>query len=137
MPGLEQCEYCGAVLLPEDVFCGECGAARTESGSPGPPDVRPLRTFYPAATAPAAPRRDQSVRTGWRAAFVALVVVGVLVCIVGILAFVVAGMTQTEGWTAEENWLFSAGCCLLPIAGSGLVLILAGAGIWFARLRKL
>ena len=66
---------------------------------------------------------------------IALTVVGVLVCIVGILAFVLAGVTETEGWTAQENWLFSAGCCLLPIAGSGLVLVLAGVGIWFARLR--
>ncbi len=129
MAGLEQCKYCGAVLSPEDTVCGECGAPRPEIASPPPPDAPA------AAPPPAAPVPAPSSRTGWRAAFVALIVVGVLVCIVGILAFVLAGVTETEGWTAQENWLFSAGCCLLPIAGSGLVLVLAGVGIWFARLR--
>ncbi len=129
MAGLEQCQYCGAVLLPEDTSCGECGAPRPDTASPSPPDA-PTAAPARAATVP-----FPSSRTGWRAAFVSLIVVGVLVCIVGILAFVLAGVTETEGWTAQENWLFSAGCCLLPIAGSGLVLVLAGIGIWFARLR--
>jgi hypothetical protein len=137
MVGVEQCKQCGAVLLPEDTFCGECRAPRTEATSPSPRDAQP-EALPPASedAAPAATGPVPSTRTGWRAAFVALTVVGVLVFILGILAFLLAGVTETEGWTAQENWLFSAGCCLLPIAGSGLVLILAGAGIWFKRLRE-
>lgn len=129
MAGLEQCEYCGAVLSPDDTSCGECGAPRPETALPLPPDLPPAPSSAASGPLP-------SSRTGWRAAFVSLIVVGVLVCIVGILAFVLAGVTETEGWTTEENWLFSAGCCLLPIAGSGLVLVLAGVGIWFVRLRE-
>ena len=129
MAGVEQCPSCGAVLLPEDTSCGECGAPRPEAATSPPPDP-PAAAPVPTATGPV-----RSSRTGWRAASVSLMVVGVLVCIVGILAFVLAGVTETEGWTAQENWLFSAGCCLLPIAGSGPLLALAGIGIWFARLR--
>ena len=129
MARLEQCQSCGAVLLPEDTSCGECGAPRPEAATSPPPDM-PVAAPAPAATVPV-----PFSRTGLRAASVSLIVVGILICIVGILAFVLAGVTETEGWTAQENWLFSAGCCLLPIAGSGLLLALAGVGIWFARLR--
>jgi ascorbate-specific PTS system EIIC-type component UlaA len=75
--------------------------------------------------------------TGWRAAFIVLLVVGALICLLGVLVFLVFGLTEAEGWTTGENWAFSAFCCLLPIGGAGLVLLMAGAGIWYARLRKL
>lgn len=137
----EQCEYCGAVLLPEDAFCGECGAPRPEASSPVPPDTRPpalAPASEPAeAPEPAAARPPASARTGWRAAFIALVVVGLLVCLVAIAAFLFAGLTESEGWSTQENWLFSTFCCLLPIGGGGLVLLAAGAAIWFSRLRDL
>jgi hypothetical protein len=140
----EQCEYCGAVLLPEDEFCGECGAPRPEATSPVPPDARPT-DFSPAdrpETAPepvnlAGARPSAGGTTGWRAAFVVLLVVGCLICLFGILVFLLFGLTEADGWTTGENWAFSAFCCLLPIGGAGLVLLMAGAGIWYARLRKL
>lgn len=135
MAGLQQCEYCGAVLLPEDTSCSECGAPRTEATSPAPPDAAPPEA--PEQASPATTRPTPPTRTGWRAAFLALMVVGLLVCILGILTFVLLGVSETEGGTAQDNWILSAICCLLPIAGSGLVLMLAGAGIWLTRLREL
>lgn len=143
MSGHEQCENCGAVLLPEDTFCGECGAPRPDAKSPAPADAEPPALSSEAtaaeaqeATSPATTRPTPSTRTGWRAAFIALMVVGLLVCILGILAFVLLGASETEGFTTRDNWIISAICCLLPVAGSGLVLLLAGAGIWFVRLRE-
>jgi hypothetical protein len=142
MAGQGQCEYCGAVLLPEDAFCGECGAPRAEATSPVSPDAPPPG-LLPAAEPGAEPEAadlagpKSSTRTGWRAAFIALMVVGALVCLVAVLAFLFAGFTETEGWNTQENWLFSTFCCLLPIGGGGLVLLAAGAAIWFSRLREL
>jgi len=138
-----QCEYCGAVLLPEDTFCGECGAPRPEATSPTPPDAQP--PALAPASRPGAPQPDDlaaakpspGAQSGWRAAFIALMVVGALVCLLGVSAFLFGGLTEADGWTTEENWIFSTFCCLLPIAGSGLVLMLAGAGIWYSRLREL
>lgn len=137
-----QCRVCGAVLLPQDEFCGECGTPRPEAASPVPPDERPPA----AAPAPppeeiaeseevAAAKPSFSAQTGWRVAFLALVVVGALACLLGVSVFLFAGLTETEGWTMGENWIFSTFCCLLPIAGSGLVLMMAGVGIWYSRLR--
>jgi hypothetical protein len=144
MSRLEQCENCGAVLLPEDTFCGECGAPRPEATSSASPDAGPPASSLETTPAEAPEERavpattppGRSTRSGWRAAFIALMVVGLLVCILGILAFVLLGASETEGFTAEDNWLISAVCCLLPMAGSGLALLLAGAGIWFVRLRE-
>ena len=138
----EQCEYCGAVLLPEDQFCGECGAPRPEATSPVPPDARPPALNPGGEPAPAAPVPAKTLpspggTTAWRAAFIVLLVVGALICLLGLLVFLLFGLTEAEGWTAGENWAFSAFCCLLPIGGAGLVLLMAGAGIWYARLRKL
>lgn len=139
----EQCRYCGAVLLPEDDFCGECGAPRPEAASPVPSDARPS-TFPPAGRPEAAPKPEElaeaspsaGTQTGWRAAFIALMIVGALVCLLGLSVFLFAGLTEAEGSTDQENWIFATLCCLLPIAGSGLVLMVAGAGIWYSRLRE-
>jgi hypothetical protein len=73
--------------------------------------------------------------TGWRVAFVVLLVLGVLTCLAGLLAFVLFGSMPGENTTVQEDWLFSAFCCLLPIGGIGLVMLAAGVTIWFSRLR--
>ncbi len=139
----EQCEHCGAVLLPEDTFCGECGAPRADSTSPvapgpKPPTLPPIPEpeVAPEAAEVAEDRPAPSARTGWRAAFIALMLVGVLVCLLAVAAFLFAGLTETEGWSTQENWLFSTFCCLLPIGGGGLVVLAAGAAIWFSRLKE-
>jgi hypothetical protein len=73
--------------------------------------------------------------TSWRVAFVVLLVLGVLSCLAGILAFVLFGSMPGENTTVQEDWLFSAFCCLLPIGGAGLLMLAAGVTIWFSRLR--
>jgi hypothetical protein len=139
-----QCKVCGAVLLPQDEFCGECGTPRPEAASPVPPDEQPPAAapapsswpeMLPGPEEVATAKPSFSARTGWRVAFLVLTAVGALACLLGVSAFLFAGLTETEGWTMEENWIFSTFCCLLPIAGSGLVLMMAGIGIWYSRLR--
>ena len=68
-------------------------------------------------------------------AFVVLLVLGVLACLAGLLAFVLFGSMPGENMTVQEDWLYSAFCCLLPVGGTGLVLLAAGVTIWFSRLR--
>jgi hypothetical protein len=69
-------------------------------------------------------------------ATVVLVVLGLLACVTAVLAFLLAGTLEYEDWTAGENWLFAALCCLLPIGGAGVILIAVGAVGWYTRLRK-
>ena len=139
-----QCENCGAVLLDKDLFCGECGAPRTslpESSEPEPAvlpaELEPVPDSLPAASS-ATPSAQQSstAATGWRVAFVVLLVLGVLACLAGLLAFLVFGATPGEDTTVQEDWLYSAMCCLLPVGGTGLVLLAAGVTVWFSRLRE-
>jgi hypothetical protein len=66
----------------------------------------------------------------------ALSLLSVLLCLVGLVVFLLFGLTDSDVTSPEENWLFSTICCLLPIAGSGLMVGLAAIGIWFVRLRK-
>jgi hypothetical protein len=145
MAALIQCKNCGAVLASEDVFCGECGApnpATEESLEPAaveqpvaPPPASPLPAPPPAEPIPAAPVQPKPSAMGWRVAFIALVVLGVIACLSGLLVFVLFGSMEGENTTPAEDWLFSALCCLLPIGGSGVILVASGAAIWFARLR--
>jgi hypothetical protein len=65
-----------------------------------------------------------------------LIVLGILTCLAGLLAFLLAGFMEYEAMTVAENWLFSALCCLLPIGGAGAILIAVGAGLWYSRLRR-
>jgi hypothetical protein len=65
-----------------------------------------------------------------------LVVVGALTCLAGVVSFLFAGFIPSEGYTAEENWALATVCCLMPLAGSGAILIVTGLGIWYSRLRN-
>lgn len=135
-----QCLNCGAILLDEDLFCGECGsprpvlgdAATTVVGHVGLPSAQEI----PQKSGTLPPRSTPATHPGWRAAAFVLLGFGALVCMVGILVFFVAGSTPSEDFTTSENWLFSAGCCLLPIAGFGVLLAAAGVAIWYTRLRN-
>jgi hypothetical protein len=142
MAELTQCESCGAVLAKEDIFCGECGApnpslegaldaANIERPVAPPPDVSPS-----SEPVPPAPARPDSSRARWRAASIALVVLGTIACVAGLAAFLVFGLMEGENTTPAEDWLFSALCCLLPIGGTGAILAISGVGVWFARLRN-
>ena len=134
-----QCSNCGAILLAEDIFCGECGTPR-----PSGPEPPKLTTSQGPLTAPGAvqtpapspSRPARSAQTGWRIAAIALGIVGAILCLLGLAAFLLFGLTESADLTVEENWLYSTFCCLLPIAGTGAILALAGTGIWWMRLRS-
>jgi hypothetical protein len=136
-----QCDNCGAVLLEEDVFCGECGAPRpslAEAAQPvaQEPSASQPRPAPPPPTPPQPAGRSGSPTTGWRVSVIILGILAAVLCLVGFAAFLLFGLTESEGFTPEENWLFATFCCLLPIAGTGVILAVASVGVWFTRLRK-
>jgi hypothetical protein len=94
----------------------------------------------PAAPPPDPPatRLDKTLDrdTAWRVIAVALGILGAVLCLLGFAFFLLFGLMDTESVTEAENWLLSATCCLLPIAGAGTTLAVAGLVIWWARLRK-
>jgi hypothetical protein len=69
-------------------------------------------------------------------AFIILVVLAVIACLAGIVAFLIFGSMEGEAATPAEDWLFSAICCLLPIGGTGALLGGIGGIIWYTRLRE-
>ncbi len=132
-----QCDNCGAVLLKEDAFCGECGAPRP-SLTPGLEPVEPVESEPPAPVVPQA-RPAAPVDARQRRWLVVTTILGVLaaiLCLAGIAAFFLFGLTETESVTTDENWLLATFCCLLPFAGASAILAIAGLGIWFTRLRN-
>lgn len=140
---LTECASCGAVLQPQDEFCGECGAPRPSTVKiPGPPAGLQPGGSLAAGQAPVPPpvRIDSARRfereSAWRAGFYILLVLGVLACLAGLILFLAFGLSESDVATPEENWLYSTICCLLPIGGTGAMLLLAGIAIRHARLRE-
>lgn len=96
------------------------------------PDVLPAPPLSPAAP----PKPPTSAETGWRVAFAVLLIVGILACLAGVLGFVLSGVIGGDTTTKQEDWLIGALCCLLPIGGTGALLAVVGAVIWYSRLRS-
>jgi hypothetical protein len=137
-----QCANCGALLAKEDVFCGECGAPQPLSGeaeqvTDASSGVAPVAESSTPASGPPSSGPKSSDKTGWRVAVIVLLIIGIIVCLVGMVAFVIFASIESEVTTSPaEDWLYSAICCLLPISGTGTILTLIGAAIWYLRLRK-
>jgi hypothetical protein len=133
-----QCDQCGAVLLKEDLFCGECGAPRPAAAVSGGPAEKeqPGGLLPPVPAPPPSAAPTASARARWRSAFIVLVVLAAIACVAGIVAFFVFGSMPGEATTPEQDWLFSAMCCLLPIGGTGAILGAIGGFIWYTRLRE-
>lgn len=139
MTGPIQCDNCGAILLKEDTFCGECGAPRPSETSPAEVIDEPHTEVVERARPDPLPD-TRSVRrpdsdTVWRVAAAVLGIVGALVCLLGLAVFLLFGLIEAEDMTQAENWLISTICCLLPIAGTGIAMAFAGLVIWWVRLR--
>jgi hypothetical protein len=135
-----QCDNCGAILLDDDIYCGECGAPRPTVLAPAEvvEDAQAHATGEPQPSPLEEPRPAEGTDsdTVWRVAAAVLGVVGVLVCLLGVVAFLLFGLIEAEDMTPAENWLLSTICCLLPIAGTGLAIAIAGLVIWWAKLRN-
>lgn len=130
-----QCENCGAVLMEEDVFCGECGTPRPATTQPSEAEAADSPTFPPPPPpSPEAP--SGSKETGWRVAVTVLGITAAILCLIGVAAFLLFGLTESDVTTPAEDWLYATFCCLLPIAGTGTVLAIAASGIWWVRLRS-
>ena len=150
MADLIQCDNCGAVLAKEDLFCGECGVPRPVPPETGPASDEapaPAGTAESAEPLPGAPPEDDheplppprspgSPEAGWRVAFFVLLGLGIMVCLAGVLAFVLVGSIGGDTTTVQEDWLISSLCCLLPVGGTGAILVAGGAVIWYMRLRS-
>jgi hypothetical protein len=132
MTGPIQCDNCGAILLKEDIFCGECGAPRSSEASPAEVMEEPQANPLPDTRSVRRPDSD----TVWRVVAAVLGIVGALVCLLGFAVFLLFGLIESEDFTQAENWLLSTVCCLLPIAGTGIAMAIAGLVIWWARLRN-
>ena len=135
-----QCDNCGAILLEEDVYCGECGAPRPTVIAPAEvveePQTDVITQPRPGPQQEPASSDRADPDTIWRVAATVLGIVGVLVCLLGVAAFLLFGLIEAEDMTPAENWLISTTCCLLPIAGTGVVIAIAGLAIWWAKLRN-
>ena len=60
---------------------------------------------------------------------------GFVLCLGGVVAFLLFGLMEGENTTPAEDWLYSALCCLLPIGGTGAILATVGLVLWSLRLR--
>ena len=132
MADLVQCEECGAVLAKDDLPCGECGAVRP----PGGP--APRGTVDPTVAVPSPPpaaRPPAFPKARWRAAFIILIVLGIITCVLALVIFGIVGATPSEATTPQEDWIYSAVCCLLPIGVAGMLFITAGVVVWYRSLR--
>ena len=128
-----QCDNCGAILVEEDVFCGECGAPRPSAAQPAEAEAPPAPDTPPPPP-PEVP--GDSRETAWRVVTIVLGIMAAILCLVGVAAFLLFGLTESDVTTPAEDWLYATFCCLLPIAGSGAILAVSSLGIWWIRLRN-
>jgi hypothetical protein len=158
-----ECQVCGAVLAPEDLFCGECGepvpgAAETvppeaeTTPEPAKPEVAPAPVEpsppipvppsavepLPAPDAvPAAAAVERVGRKGWAIGASVAGIAGILLCLVGAALWAYLAFTPPpDGMTEAENVTLSTLCCGLPLVGPAVVLVAIAAVIWYVRLRN-
>jgi hypothetical protein len=143
-----QCANCGAVLLEEDIFCGECGAPRPSlAATARPPE--PVAAPPPSAPMPATPlsptpglppvqpaSRRAGVSEGWRTAAIVAAILAVVAAvglwIAGLLlAFVVPDPELGQAAT-QDMIVGSSVCCFCP---GGLSLAVAIV-LWAVVIRR-
>ena len=129
-----QCDNCGAVLTEDDLFCGECGVPRPSSD--GRVESSADASPPPLPVGPSPVRTADAPGSGWRVATIVLAVLGACICLAAVSLFLFMGILEYESMTAQEAWLFSAFCCLLPIGGGGAILLITAVALWYGRLRS-
>lgn len=93
----------------------------------------PPTVLLPSASEPASPKSRLGL---WQITVIALTLLSALLCLAGLAAFLIFGLTDSDVASPQENWLYSTICCLVPITGPGIVLGFAALGIWLARVRN-
>jgi hypothetical protein len=130
------CSSCGALLDPEDQFCGECGAPVAGAESASPPGAGPgLASGGPsAATSPPGPPPTivQGRRTAALVITVLLAAVAGGLCCLG-LFFAFFATDLQAGQAASQDVLVGSGmCCFSP----GLLALVLALVLWAVRVRQ-
>lgn len=158
-----ECHLCGAVLAPEDLFCGECGEPVPGADATVPPEAetapKPVEpetepaSLEPSPAVPVAPSAVKPLsapdevpatqvlqpagRKGWVIGASVAGIAGMLLCLVGGALWAYLAFTPPpEGMTEAENVTLSTLCCGLPLVGPAIVLVAIAAVIWYVRLRN-
>jgi hypothetical protein len=143
-----QCANCGAVLLEEDSFCGECGAPRlSPAATARPPEsaAAPLPSApMPAPPLPPTPglppeqpaSRRAGVSEGWRrAAIVAAILAAVAAAGLWIAGLLLAFLVPDPelGQAATQDMIVgSSVCCLCP----GVLSLAVAIVLWAVVIRR-